>query len=213
MIFKHKPSPFAKDRGRAGALARAFGVSVKTIRDVWIGRTWCRATLDLTPDSQSDDSSRFHKKAGRPLGSKDSKPRVKKMRSDSVQSIVFDALSCSSIDDSSLVECVSNIDDSLLVETLDHESDDLGHNITLLSQSSECVLDHHGGEVDSLPSATDCEADELSNSAVVDYFKLWLELPIPAATEGRASDPFHLDWPFWSGPSPARPSMNSCVDE
>mmetsp|Transcript_28123 Transcript_28123/g.74242 ORF Transcript_28123/g.74242 Transcript_28123/m.74242 type:complete len:283 (+) Transcript_28123:116-964(+) len=80
IIFKYKPSPFAKDRGRAGALARAFGVSVKTIRDIWIGRTWYRATFDLDPGKQDEVPNRLHKKPGRPRGAKDSKPRTKKAK-------------------------------------------------------------------------------------------------------------------------------------
>mmetsp|Transcript_63529 Transcript_63529/g.169987 ORF Transcript_63529/g.169987 Transcript_63529/m.169987 type:complete len:239 (-) Transcript_63529:76-792(-) len=75
VIFKYKPSPLAKDRGRASALAQYFGVSVKTIRDIWIGRTWCRATFDLNSGKQAP--SNVYKKLGRPLGSKDSKPRSK----------------------------------------------------------------------------------------------------------------------------------------
>jgi hypothetical protein len=46
-IFQDKPAPFAKEKVRAGALARTYGVSVKTVRDIWVGRTWYRATFDL----------------------------------------------------------------------------------------------------------------------------------------------------------------------
>ena len=34
---------------RAGAVARAFGVSDKAIRDIWKGRTWLRETMHLDP--------------------------------------------------------------------------------------------------------------------------------------------------------------------
>ena len=36
-IFENRTAP-------APALARQYGVSVKAIRDIWIGRTWARET-------------------------------------------------------------------------------------------------------------------------------------------------------------------------
>jgi hypothetical protein len=52
------------------AVARAYGVSEKTVRDIWAGRTWKKETWHL-------DTSRplVLKKQGRPLGSKDRTPR------------------------------------------------------------------------------------------------------------------------------------------
>ena len=46
-IFRRKPSPHSKGRERAAALARMYGVSIKTVRDIWVGRTWYRATYHL----------------------------------------------------------------------------------------------------------------------------------------------------------------------
>jgi hypothetical protein len=77
-IYRYKPEPFSKQENRAGALAKMFGVSVKTIRDIWVGRTWYRATYNLD-SSKAPTIDRLLKKAGRPKGSKDSKPRVKKV--------------------------------------------------------------------------------------------------------------------------------------
>ena len=73
-IFKHKPTEFAQDRTKAGVLARFYGVSVKTIRDVWVGRTWYRATFHMD-HAKPFAPERLEKKAGRPKGSKDRKPR------------------------------------------------------------------------------------------------------------------------------------------
>ena len=80
-IFCNKPAPGTMERTRAGSLSKVYGVSVKTIRDIWIGRTWYRATCHLD-QTQPLAPERRHKKAGRPKGVKDSKKRVKKSPSD-----------------------------------------------------------------------------------------------------------------------------------
>ena len=77
-IFRWKPFPDLKERDRAGYLARLFGVSVKTIRDIWVGRTWYRATFNLDPQKPVE-AERLLKRPGRPRGVKDSKPRAKKL--------------------------------------------------------------------------------------------------------------------------------------
>ena len=75
-IFKLKPAPLIKHRDRALALAKIHGVSVKTVRDIWTGRTWYRETYHLDP-SKPPMLDRLMKKMGRPKGVKDSKPRKK----------------------------------------------------------------------------------------------------------------------------------------
>ena len=77
-IFRKKPSPHSKGRERAAALARMYGVSIKTVRDIWIGRTWYRATYHLDAN-KPPAIERLAKKLGRPKGIKDSKPRIKKI--------------------------------------------------------------------------------------------------------------------------------------
>ena len=74
-IFQNKPPQGRRDRSRADMLASLYGVSVKTIHDVWIGRTWYRSTCHLDP-SKPVNLHRLQRKPGRPLGAKDSKPRV-----------------------------------------------------------------------------------------------------------------------------------------
>ena len=76
-IFRHKPSPDSKERDRAGILARTYGISVKTVRDIWVGRTWYRATVHLDP-SKPVSVERLQKRPGRPRGAKDSRPRTRK---------------------------------------------------------------------------------------------------------------------------------------
>jgi hypothetical protein len=54
----------------ATKVAKCYGVSEKTIRDVWTRRTWAAETWHLDPSSTLN-----MKHPGRPLGSRDSKPR------------------------------------------------------------------------------------------------------------------------------------------
>jgi hypothetical protein len=80
-IFRYKSASFAKDSEKAGALARMYGVCVKTVRDIWGGRTWYRATFHLD-QSKPFTPERLQKKAGRPKGAKDRKPRARKITFD-----------------------------------------------------------------------------------------------------------------------------------
>ena len=54
----------------AAEVSKGYGVSEKAVRDIWTGRTWSRVTCHL------DTSRPAHfKTLGRPIGSKDTKPR------------------------------------------------------------------------------------------------------------------------------------------
>ena len=73
-IFKLRPeSKLARGAGSraSAAVAFDFGVSEKTVRDIWRGRTWHRETLHLDPCRPA----RVIALPGRPLGRKDSAPR------------------------------------------------------------------------------------------------------------------------------------------
>ena len=60
---------------RASLLARAYNVSAKTIREIWIGRTWYWATCSLHTKPFSPAKLLL----GRPKGSKHNKPRIRKL--------------------------------------------------------------------------------------------------------------------------------------
>ena len=66
-----------RDGVGATVVARFFGVSSKTVRDIWVGRTWYRATQHLDP-SRADAFERLQKRPGRPKGAKDRKPRTRR---------------------------------------------------------------------------------------------------------------------------------------
>ena len=74
-IFQNKPPKGRRDRKHADMLSSLYGVCVKTIHDIWNGRTWYRSTCHLDP-SKVINLHRLQRKRGRPLGAKDSKPRV-----------------------------------------------------------------------------------------------------------------------------------------
>ncbi len=80
-IFLRKPCPGMigdhSNRATATTIANAFGVSAKTVRDIWIGRTWYKETLSLDP-TRIDAPERLARRIGRPKGAKDTKPRRRK---------------------------------------------------------------------------------------------------------------------------------------
>ena len=76
-IFRLKALVGTKGSLGSSKVAKWFGVCSKTIRDIWMGRTWYRATYHLDP-ARSDSMERLNKQLGRPKGSKDSRPRSRK---------------------------------------------------------------------------------------------------------------------------------------
>ena len=68
-IFQAKTTPV-----QASSVARAYQVSEKAIRDIWTGRTWAKETSHLNPSRIL-----IVKKTGRPKGSRDLRPRQKRV--------------------------------------------------------------------------------------------------------------------------------------
>ncbi len=68
----------------AAKVANIFGVSEKTVRDIWKGRTWINETWHL-------DTSRVvvQKNIGRPKGARDSKPRMTKTEKKKDDSVLW----------------------------------------------------------------------------------------------------------------------------
>lgn len=82
-IFRLKKSKTAEFTSPSGVVSakivgQYFQVSSKTVRDIWMGRTWYRATHHLEP-TRSDAQERLDKRPGRPKGAKDRKPRIRKI--------------------------------------------------------------------------------------------------------------------------------------
>jgi hypothetical protein len=89
----------------ATKVAKFYGVSEKTIRDVWTRRTWAVETWHLDPSSALN-----MKQPGRPLGSRDSKPR--KQRQPFTESSPLSQFSSSAQD----AACGTVHDDQILLE-------------------------------------------------------------------------------------------------
>ena len=58
-IITHRLEP------SAGKVASGYGVSEKTVRDIWKGRTWRRSTLNLDPSQDADAPKKRLKQAMR----------------------------------------------------------------------------------------------------------------------------------------------------
>lgn len=77
-IFIKRPKDFSQRSDLEIRLAETYQVSIKTINDIWEGRTWYKETFDL--DAEKPISyERLSKRKGRPKGSKDLKPRKAKV--------------------------------------------------------------------------------------------------------------------------------------
>jgi len=208
IIFKYKPSPFAQDRGRAGALARTFGVSVKTIRDIWIGRTWYRATFDLDPCKQEEAPIRLHKKPGRPRGAKDSKPRTKKA---ALSEALSDPPAGESSGSSSPHDSVSNGEEQQEPTDSDKKAQQKGDSMdvdVVMGNGNDAVTETPSDQKEPASNRTDSDAAPADSKPVSrakeataencsNSFMRWLALPI-ACSEDCSCDPFHEDWPFWN---------------
>ena len=59
----------------ASVVAKRYGVNERTIRDIWKQRTWTHATSCLTEGADP----MAERKMGRPVGSKDTRPRKQKL--------------------------------------------------------------------------------------------------------------------------------------
>ena len=63
------------ERPHATSVAREYGVSEKTVRDIWTGRTWSDETRHLDPHRPPREA----KPTGRPRGRQDTEPRKRKL--------------------------------------------------------------------------------------------------------------------------------------
>jgi hypothetical protein len=159
----------------ATSVARAYGVSEKAVRDIWTARTWAAETWHL-------DTSRTlkMKKAGRPVGRRDSKPRRTKCGS----RFEKDA-ACAS---PSILEAAQDGCESACRRPA-HASDCLHDTEEVVSwdsweQNRTCTPD---GDVDALHLDEDLPARVISIDEQLFDWELGLGI-------GSMSDPFEADW-------------------
>ena len=190
--LKHTQGIFGLERNAVSSqfVGKMFHVSSKTVRDIWVGRTWYRTTYPLDP-TREDFRERFSRQPGRPKGSKDSRPRSRKpqtIHSSSVSESNFDSnlpgqVLCSLLDESS---CVNP--DQIPPSSIDIEA-------------SPC----EGKVIDASDDSTSSEKANspfgLMDDVVVDMHWTHRSPSTPefldCAELCQFVDPFHDDWQHW----------------
>lgn len=107
-IFKCKPASNSNGRYKAALLARSYGVSAKTVRDIWVGRTWYWATFSLET-TKPILLEKLQKKLGRPKGSRDTRPRNRKQFLDDLDKEMILDVRCDSKINQSIFSTSTNV--------------------------------------------------------------------------------------------------------
>ena len=169
-------------------VGKMFHVSPKTIRDIWCGRTWYRATYPLDP-TREDFRERLSRQPGRPKGSKDSRPRSRKQ--EPIHSLNFsepnfdghfpDKVSCSSPRKCSSSTADQNLPSNLIVA------------------ASLCEIKTTEAANDSTSSVDANYPLYLSDDMVLYVHSLSSSAPefLDCSELRRFIDPFHDDWQHW----------------
>jgi hypothetical protein len=172
VIFKFKPQCAIDGRVKAKELAGIYGVSVKTVRDIWNGRTWYRDTYELDK-SNPIAPERLQKKPGRPKGARDFKPRTRKLHRcepESQQNYESKFTMQTSGSGSASAALAKNAIAMLGMQF----SGTTKKDVVLSRGSKEILLNTHCGYSPTSPSEQSLDR----------------ELP-------EFNDPFHDDWHFW----------------
>ena len=161
-------------RSNAKRVAKLYGISSKTVKDIWMGKTWYRATHFLDPN-RADAIQRLGKRPGRPKGAKDRKPR---------------RLSSKSGQRTSSKETVIASDTTLQPKRPDQNHSGVFHTLCHPDRSSGAErLAGNDGIRDVFCASTHLQLHRaITNDAFDSHLK---------ATNQSFDDPFHNDWPFW----------------
>jgi hypothetical protein len=172
-----------KKRISATSVAERYGVSEKTIRDIWRARTWHQATWHL-------DMARplLQSKLGRPKGSKDSRPRMYKVANSRVQG---DGSSENRQWGASAFSLATS-------DTASEESVKSGSMKNAIFPESWATDEVSGiscskFEVVSKPEPTESCRTSCVDTLLADWSLFHASFRIPAQR-----DPFRKDWSFWS---------------
>ncbi len=186
-IFRRKLIPLKASTRSGGKsctfvatkVGKEFGVSPKTIRDIWLGRTWYRDTIHLDP-TRADAADRLSRHAGRPKGAKDRNPRQRKSAvraSDTNGGMSEMYENHSRICKDSGILSIAAMPQSFLSKCcgIEPKTSQNEHNYL------ERPTDHGIPAFDSVLPAPWFPEDFLSDDSRTEF-----------------SDPFHDDWAFWS---------------
>jgi hypothetical protein len=191
-IFKHKLIGQVWSRKRksnAAKLGQVFGVSPKTIRDIWMGRTWYRETFHLDP-SRTDAHERLGRHVGRPKGAKDSRPRHRsKAMGDDAQVSIYEVQKGRNV---LTGHAIREKPDLVAMTTCSN---------TTLSLSKECNV---VPDADKLQISNSIRRHKQTLAQLLDKVEdfaagaIDLEPEILRWNVAKFSDPFHDDWAFWN---------------
>jgi hypothetical protein len=194
LIFKHKSAGQVWSRNsksNAAKLGEVFGVSPKTIRDIWVGRTWYRETFHLDP-SRTDAHERLGRHVGRPKGAKDRRPRQR----NNLKAVGYDAQA--SIHESGGQGENDVLTNHALREMPDSIAMTTCNNPTLPSSEQYGVMPD-AGQLQILNSI--CQPKQTLAQLldkVEDFAAGTIDLAPDILEWGIFSDPFHDDWAFWN---------------
>jgi hypothetical protein len=163
-------------------VARSYGVTEKTVRDIWTRRTWRQETWHL-----DTSQSLVLKKRGRPLGSRDKQPR--KPQASPCNAVVNAVESETAEEDNALgFVCLSgDVFDSFCVSGPARVDQEHGRNHKTREFSCpDFQLSSDASPLGSKLSRPDPTIDDV-------LFDWDLVPPV----EGESVDPFHEDWPAW----------------
>jgi hypothetical protein len=171
----------------ATKIARPYGVSEKAVRDIWTARTWATETWHLDPSRAVKI-----KQSGRPLGSRDSKPRNPRQASIGVCAHTSVILHCAESDCNHLSEsCICPNDAGLWEERQT--------NIGCFDQEHLDRIQRH--QVDRPGSDSFLCTDQecfVRTKSLDDQLFDW-ERGLRGKHGTSWSDPFKADWPqLWS---------------
>ena len=166
------------EKSDAAKVARQYGVSDKTVRDIWTGRTWYRATIALEP-SRTDADERLMRHIGRPKGSRDLKPRK---RRDQFVKGLDTAVASMPVWTSPAISPSPNI--QTFFEGRSNSTVLAGQHCESKNLSDCCGISEHQNKVNHIPQSF--------------FFEI--------NTSSVQLDPFHDDWPYWSSHQSEAPS-------
>ena len=157
-------------------VGKRYGVSSKTIRDIWVGRTWYRTTHHLDP-TRIDSTERLARHPGRPKGSKDSRPRVCKVRNGAPRDNSR-ASQISMQPDTINVRMIRQAMPDLCVKPVVQTSNSVFPDIVSMAKKAASV--HGPDTLHPFESATSQAVERLNVEEQASFF-----------------DPFHDDWQHW----------------
>lgn len=185
-IFALRPRSDSRKLAASYVGAR-FGVNEKTVRDIWVGRTWSRATI-LLRESDENLSAKFlaPSKLGRPKGSKDTRPRDFRARSGHAE-----GSSCSRrpLISSTSQNGRSNSNSTLDLTRAGKNKSKLYITSQLSRQASRCLKAHPIQTIDSVHKAA---AETLLS--IDDMLHFWAQSASMSTHATIAEDPFGQDW-------------------